>query len=100
MLRRESVIPFLVVCFILASIPTASCISSPPIIYVAGDGSGDYNCYGKSDQVQINQALQFVAKNQAYTTVHLKGPFTYVIDGTLLIGSNITTVSYTPLMLP
>ena len=90
MLRRESVIPFLVVCFILASIPTASCISSPPIIYVAGDGSGDYNCYGKSDQVQINQALQFVAKNQAYTTVHLKGPFTYVIDGTLLIGSNIT----------
>ncbi len=88
MLKRESVISFLVVCFILASVPTASCISSPPIIYVAGDGSGDYNCHGKSDQVQINQALQFVAKNHAYTTVHLKGPFTYVIDGTLLIGSN------------
>jgi PKD repeat protein len=88
MLKRESVISFLVVCFILASVPTASCISSPPIIYVAGDGSGDYNCHGKSDQVQINQALQFVAKNQAYTTVHLKGPFTYVIDGTILIGSN------------
>ena len=44
--------------------------------------------HGKSDQVQINQALQFVANNPEYTTVHLKGPFTYVIDDTILIGSN------------
>ncbi len=88
MLRRELAISFLVFCFILASVPTALCRSSPPIIYVAGDGSGDFNCHGKSDQVQINQALQFVAKNPGYTTVHLKGPFTYVIDDTLLIGSN------------
>ena len=88
MLRRELAISFLVVFFILASIPDTLCKTSPPIIYVAGDGSGDYNCAGKSDQVQINQALQFVAKNHGYTTVHLKGPFTYVIDGTLLIGSN------------
>ena len=59
-----------------------------PTVYVAGDGSGDFNCDGKDDHVQINQALKFVAENSAYTTVHLKGPFTYVIDDTLLIGSN------------
>jgi len=88
MLSREIVILFLVGCFILACVPNALCRSSPPIIYVAGDGSGDFNCYGKNDQIQINQALQFVAKNHGYTTVHLKGPFTYVIDGTLLIGNN------------
>jgi beta propeller repeat protein len=64
------------------------CRSSPPIIYVAGDGSGDLNCHGKDDQVQINQALKFVAENPGYTTVHLKGPFTYVIDDTILIGNN------------
>jgi uncharacterized membrane protein len=58
------------------------------MIYVAGDGSGDFNCDGKDDHVQINQALKFVAENSAYTTVHLKGPFTYVVDDTLLIGSN------------
>jgi PKD repeat protein len=90
MLRREITISFLVVCFILASASIALCRSSPPVIYVAGDGSGDYNCDGKSDQVQINQALKFVAENSksGYTTVHLKGPFTYVIDDTILIGSN------------
>ena len=38
--------------------------------------------------LQINQALQFVAENPSYTTVYLKGPFTYFIDDTLLIGSN------------
>ena len=88
MLRREIVIFFLLGCFILACVPNALCKSSPPIIYVAGDGSGDFNCHGKSDQIQINQALQFVAKNHEYTTVHLKGPFTYVINDTILIGRN------------
>ncbi|MGB9927529.1 MAG: disaggregatase related repeat-containing protein [Methanosarcina sp.] len=61
---------------------------SPPTIYVAGDGSGDFNCDGTDDHVQINQALACVAANTGYTTVHLKGPFTYVIDNSLLIGSN------------
>ncbi len=88
MLKRELGVLFLVGCFILSSLPTASCRSPAPIIYVAGDGSGDFNCDGKDDHVQINQALKFVADNSAYTTVHLKGPFTYVIDDTLLIGSN------------
>ena len=88
MIKREFGILFLVGCLILASVPTALCRSPAPIVYVAGDGSGDFNCDGKDDHVQINQALKFVAENSEYTTVHLKGPFTYVIDDTLLIGSN------------
>jgi len=88
MIKKELGILFLVVCLILASVPVASCRSPAPTIYVAGDGSGDFNCDGKDDHVQINQALKFVAENSGYTTVHLKGPFTYVIDDTLLIGSN------------
>ncbi|WP_082107641.1 disaggregatase related repeat-containing protein [Methanosarcina sp. 1.H.A.2.2] len=75
-------------CLVLSGIPAALCMSSAPVVYVAGDGSGDFNCDGKDDHIQINQALKFVAENSAYTTVHLKGPFTYVIDETLLIGSN------------
>ncbi|AKB18892.1 disaggregatase related repeat-containing protein [Methanosarcina sp. WWM596] len=88
MLKRELVVLFLVGCFIISSIPTASCRTPAPMIYVSGDGSGDFNCDGKDDHIQINQALKFVAENSAYTTVHLKGPFTYVIDAPLLIGSN------------
>jgi len=60
------------------------------MVYVAGDGSGDFNCNGTNDQIPINQALQFVAENSNCTTVHLKGPFTYVINDTLLIGNNTT----------
>lgn len=90
MIRRQLWI-LLFICFlILASVPAALCKSHPPVVYVAGDGSGDFRCDGKDDNVQINQALKFVAENSksGYTTVHLKGPFTYVIDDTLLIGSN------------
>jgi hypothetical protein len=74
--------------FILSSIQVVSCTASAPIVYVAGDGTGDFNCIGKNDQVQINQALQLVAGNPAYTTVHLRGPCTYVINDTIQIGSN------------
>ncbi len=87
MLKREVVILSLVGCLILAGVPTAYGTTAPTV-YVAGDGSGDFNCDGKDDHVQINQALTFVADNSKYTTVHLKGPFTYVIDDTLLIGSD------------
>ena len=65
-------------------------MSPEPTIYVAGDGTGDFNCNGTDDHVQINQALAYVAANSAYTTVHLKGPFASVINDTLLIGSNTT----------
>ena len=88
MLKRKLGIFLLIGCFILASVPTALCRSPAPIVYVAGDVSGDFNCDGKDDHVQINQALKFVADNSKYTTVYLKGPFTYVINDTLLIGSN------------
>ncbi|WP_422544934.1 disaggregatase related repeat-containing protein [Methanosarcina sp.] len=79
---------FLVSFLILANASSALCKTSEPIICVSGDGSGDFDCDGKDDHVQINQALKFVAENSGYTTVYLKGPFTYFIDDTLLIGSN------------
>jgi hypothetical protein len=88
LLRRQLWFLFFICFFILTSLPTALCRSPAPTVYVAGNSSGDYNCDGKDDNVQINQALKFVADNSKYTTVHLKGPFTYVIDDTLLIGSN------------
>ena len=59
-----------------------------PIIYVAGDGTGDYNCDGTSDQIEINQALDYVALNTGFTTVYLKGPHTYYIDEPVFISSN------------
>ena len=33
----------------------------PPIVYVARDGSGDFNCDGKDNQVEINKALERAA---------------------------------------
>lgn len=76
------------------NVPVALCIT-PPVIYVANDGSGDFNCDGDNDQVEINQALKYVAENPGYTTVFLKGPFTYIIDDTLFVSSN-TTVTGDP----
>ncbi len=62
--------------------------TSPPIVYIASDGSGNYNCDGKSDQIEINAALDFVAENNDYTTVYLKGPNTYWIDEPIYISAN------------
>ncbi len=59
------------------------------IIYVSWDGSGDYNCDGSSDQVEINKALQYVASHPKYTTVYLKGPHTYWIDQPIAMPSNM-----------
>ena len=73
---------------ILVNIPVVLCATPTSVIYVAGDGSGDFNCNATNDQIQINQALQFVADNPKYTTVYLKGPFTYIITNTILIGNN------------
>ena len=84
---RTQIIFFLACFFILANASVALCYT-PPEVYISGDGTGDFNCNGTNDQIQINQALQFVASNSGYTTVHLKGPFTYVINDTVLIGSN------------
>ena len=85
MVKNKSGILFLASCLlILANAHVVLCAES---VYVAGDGSGNYNCDGTDDHVQINQALAEAAKT-AGTIVHLKGPFTYVIDDSLLIGSN------------
>ena len=64
-------------------ISTTLCISqTAPIVYVDTDGSGDYNCDGTDDHVQINQALAFVGNTAGYYTVHLNSS-TYWIDATL-----------------
>ena len=63
---------------------------TPPIIYIAGDGSGNYNCDGKSDQIEINAALDYVAENSEYTTVYLKGANTFWIDEPVYISGNTT----------
>jgi hypothetical protein len=87
MLKRQLGTLFLVICLILTTVPTALSSQNSRTITVAGDGSGQFNCDGKDDQVQINQALKSAASDPG-TTVHLKGHFTYVISDTLLIGSN------------
>jgi hypothetical protein len=92
LLNRKLKILFLLGFLILAPIHAALCTTHAPIVYVAGDGSGDFNCNATSNQIPINQALQFVADNPEYTTVYIKGPFTYTINDTILI-SNCTTLA-------
>ena len=87
MLNRQLGTLFLVTCLILTTVPAVLGGQDTQTVTVAGDGSGDFNCDGKDDHVQINQALDNAANNPG-TTVHLKGPFTYVIGDSLLIGSN------------
>ncbi len=87
MQKRQLGTLFLVTCLILTTVPAALGAQSTKVVTVAGDGSGDYNCDGKADDVQINQALEFAAQNPG-TTVHLKGPFTYDISDSLRIGSS------------
>ncbi len=62
----------------------------PPTVYVATDGSGNFNCDGKHDQDEINAALDFVAAHDEYTTVYLKGPNTFWIDEPIYISANTT----------
>jgi hypothetical protein len=73
-------------------LPVMQCAAAPvaPIVYVAGDGSGDYNCDGIADNVEINAAIQHVLENEGFTTVYLKGPFTYDIAASVVVGSNVT----------
>ncbi|AKB77972.1 hypothetical protein MSHOH_1489 [Methanosarcina horonobensis HB-1 = JCM 15518] len=104
MLKRQLGTLFLAICLILTTVPTVlgdentqventqvenTQVENTQIITVAGDGSGDYNSDGIDDHVQINQALEEAAKNPG-TTVQLKGPFTYDIGDSLLIGSDTT----------
>ena len=75
--------------FIFHTIQSNSFLTrSNKTVYVAGDGSGNFTCDGSDDQVEINQALEYVAENPQFSTVHLKGPNTYVISDSILIGSD------------
>ncbi|MCC7576680.1 MAG: DNRLRE domain-containing protein [Methanomethylovorans sp.] len=73
-------------CFLCFSI-VGSGLSSAATVYVAADGSGDYNCDGTNDHIEINKALAYT-KSIGGGTVYLKGPNTYWIAGTLNIGAN------------
>jgi|GEM_PF-1718915 hypothetical protein len=60
---------------------------NPQTIYVSRDGSGDFNCDGTNDEVEINQAFETVKNSGgAYTSVFLK-------SGTYVIGSQVNMVS-------
>lgn len=74
----------------LITIPIALC-SPPtsPIVYVDTDGSGDYNCDGINDHIEINDAINYVAENSDFTTVHLTGPNTYWIDDSIYLKNNV-----------
>lgn len=61
---------------------------TPPVVFVSGDGTGDFNTDGTHDQVEINQALDFVASHSDYTSVYLKGGNIYWIDEPIYISSN------------
>jgi hypothetical protein len=75
---------------LIVMVTTALSIAPPEkTIYVSGDESGDFNCNGTDDQIEINKALAYVAENSEFTTVHLKGPNTYVISDSIFVGSNV-----------
>jgi hypothetical protein len=56
-------------------------------IIISGDGSGDFNCDGKADQVQINQAFNYQRENPE-ESLYLKGPFTYKLTDTILTSNS------------
>ncbi|AAM04469.1 right-handed parallel beta-helix repeat-containing protein [Methanosarcina acetivorans] len=89
---RRDIIFFIFVTIIIIGIvistKTTSHFPTPHIIYIDTDGSGDYNCDGRNDHIEINKALSFVNENSNFTTVHLNGSNTYWINDTLYIGSN------------
>jgi hypothetical protein len=77
-------LPLIIVLFAFTGVST----QTSPIIYVAGDGTGDYNCDGISDQIEINQALDYVATHSNFTTVYLKGVNIFEIDEPVFVSSN------------
>ena len=87
--RKKTGIYFAILIFLVAMGITALSTTSPnKTVYIATDGRGDFNCDGSDDQVEINKALAYVAENPQFTTVHLKGPNTYIISDSILIGND------------
>jgi hypothetical protein len=78
----------LLLAVICSALPVVSTAAEKTILYVAGDGTGDFNCDGSDDQVEINAALDQAAADPLITTVYLKGPFTYNISDTVFISSD------------
>jgi PKD repeat protein len=64
-----------------------------PTVYVSGNGTGDYNVSSgdasRNAQNAINQAIAYAHGHSGYTTVYLKGPFTYWISSPIQIYSNL-----------
>ena len=72
-----------IICFLAAgSISAASAI-----VYVDTDGTGNYNCDGINDHIELNKALAYIDSTGG-GTVYLRGANTYWIDATLEMGSN------------
>lgn len=87
--KKKKGILVLTLVVIIANLTIAlSMAQAETTIYVNTNGSGDFNCDGIDDQIEINEALAYVAENPEFTTVHLKGPNTYVISDSIFIGSN------------
>jgi hypothetical protein len=86
-MNLKSLLIFLFVFLLTINVGSAA---TPPIVYVATDGTGDYNCDGTADQVQLNDALLFAYNNRAsgYTTVYLRSG-TYWIDSQIFLTNNI-----------
>ncbi len=85
--KKGSLILILIV--LIASVTISlSRAQTETTVYINIDGSGDFNCDGTDDQVEINKALEYVAENPEFTTVHLSGPNTYIISDSIFIGSN------------
>jgi polygalacturonase len=89
MQKRQLGTLFLVTCLILTTVPNVLGAQSTQVITVAGDGSGDYNCDGKADNIEINKALEYAAANSV-PTVYLKGSFTYYIADSIMLRSGVT----------
>lgn len=86
--RQKLLLFSIIFIFLIAGVTFILPTLSGTVVYVATNGSGDFNCDGSDDQVEINKALAYVAQNPQFTTVHLKGPNTYVISDSIFIGNN------------
>ena len=75
------------ICFLCFSIVGSSKSAAAATVYVDTDGTGNYNCDGTNDHIEINKALAYV-NSVGGGTVYLKGPNTYWIDSTLVMGAN------------
>jgi len=86
--KKKGILIFILIILVASATIAISTASAETTVYVNTGGSENFNCDGTDDQVEINKALAYVAEHPEFTTVHLKGPNTYVISGSIFIGSN------------